>query len=118
MNWFANEIQFGEQHGAIIRIYITGTEKGSISNMQTVSNDKDDIKSSHEEIFILEDRHIQKGRPDFCIILQNLKRDYPNCNASVAVCGSNSLLKDVRIACNQVSDNQSLFSLHHEAFEF
>src|SRR5947199_10196612 len=58
-----------------------------------------------------------QGRPDFSIFMQDIKRYHGTGDVAVGVCGPNVMLKQVRNAAVEASDETCLFKVHCETFE-
>uniref|UniRef100_A0A1D1XQY5 Ferric reduction oxidase 7, chloroplastic n=1 Tax=Anthurium amnicola TaxID=1678845 RepID=A0A1D1XQY5_9ARAE len=58
-----------------------------------------------------------QGRPDFSIFMQDIKRYHGSGDVAVGVCGPAIMLKQVRNAAVESSDNTCLFKVHCETFE-
>ncbi|RIA84808.1 ferric reductase like transmembrane component-domain-containing protein [Glomus cerebriforme] len=58
-----------------------------------------------------------QGRPDFSIFFHDIKRFHGSGDIAVGVCGPAVMLKQVRNAAVQSSDETCLFKVHSETFE-
>ncbi|CAG8582763.1 11029_t:CDS:2 [Funneliformis caledonium] len=58
-----------------------------------------------------------QGRPDFSVLMQDIKQYHGSGDIAVGVCGPGIMLKQVRNAAIKSSDETCLFKVHCETFE-
>src|SRR5687767_682390 len=58
-----------------------------------------------------------QGRPDFSGVMQDIKKYHGSGDIAVGVCGPSIMLKQVRNAAVEASDETCLFRVHCETFE-